>query len=61
MSERTLIATSRGVSSAGLEIKPICYCNRNFTVAEVINIITELRKKQDPIFNVFRDENKNKI
>lgn len=42
----TLIATSRGVSSAGLLIKT-CYCNRDFTVAEVTDIITQLRKKDN--------------
>lgn len=46
MSERTLIASSRGVSSLGLVIKT-CYCNRDFTVAEVTSIITELRKKDN--------------
>ena len=46
MSERILIATSRGVSSSGLLIKT-CYCNRDFTVAEVTDIITQLRKKED--------------
>jgi predicted chitinase len=41
-----LIATGRGVTSKGLVIKT-CYCNRDFTVAEVTSIITELRKNEN--------------
>ncbi|WP_395074441.1 hypothetical protein [Flavobacterium sp.] len=56
----TLIATSRGVSSAGLLIKT-CYCNRDFTEAEFKDIITQLRKKQDPGKRFIRNPKTNYI
>ena len=40
------IASGRGVSSEELVVKK-CYCNRDFTVAEITNIISELRKKEN--------------
>jgi predicted chitinase len=57
---RTLIATARGVSSAGLVVKT-CYCNRDFTVAEFKDIITKLRKKQDPDKKFIRNPKTNYI
>lgn len=38
-----------------------CFCNRDFTVAEFKNIVTQLRKKQDINFKARRDKNNNKI
>lgn len=60
---RCLVAKSEcGTTSKGLIINnKTCFCNRDFTIAEFKNIVTQLRKQQDPDLKARRDKNNNKI